>query len=98
MSLNKKSKSCIGKVLFENDIFKIQFDINLPRPHLLIFFKTDEDEARKDKTNVKHLSESEINSLIELVEGFMMAINAQNEAHTISFHTGGWVSKPTLLN
>ncbi len=96
MSLNQKSKNFKGKVLFENTIFKIQFDINLPRPHLLIFFK--KDIARKDQTNVEHLSELEIESLILLVENFMKAINAQNEAHTISFHTGGWVSKPTLLN
>ncbi len=76
-------------VLFENDTFKLEFDIPTPRPHLIIIFK--EDTFRKSHTSVRDLTPNEIQRLLDLVDQFMRAINAQAEDHTLSFHTGTWV-------
>lgn len=79
-----------GPVLFENEVFRIEFDIPTPRAHLIILFKTA--TFRKSHKSVRDLTEPEVKSLIDLVDDFMTMINGQSETYTLSFHTGAWAS------
>lgn len=75
--------------IYSNDIFCIIFDVRSPRNHLIILAK----KTIERHKSVGNLNETELQSFINLVDGFINKINGNRENITLSFHIGkAWVS------
>ena len=71
--------------IFSNDVFCMKFDVMTPRNHLIIL-------AKKNAESVKNFNDTELHSLLNLVDDFINKVNGTQDDIILSFHIGNLVS------
>ncbi len=92
------NKACISSdsVIFQNQRFKIVFDLPTPRPHFIIRYVADSNE----KMSISDMNRTDLESMLALVDRFVAEFNLSSKPDDseliLSFHTGDWV-RVTIL-